>query len=113
MCLFWFEEGNGVFLFLLFSFPNSCKKEGEELGMGGEEKEIASSCCVTNPTPPTPPPVHTHAQRGMCRFQRLLCHGLSVLRSAGRGREQLGEVRLPQEGRWLGQVRQAPSTSLS
>lgn len=58
----WFEEGNGVFLFLLFSFPTSCKKEGKSLGIKDRGKE-AASCALC------PSSTLTHALRGMSRFQ--------------------------------------------
>lgn len=64
----------------------------------------ASSCLC--PPPPTAI-MHTCAQRGMSRCQMFLCHRL--MRSAVRGKGQLGEVRLSLEGSWLGQVKQALS----
>lgn len=63
MCLFWFEEGNGVFL--LFSFPDSCKGEGAGRAQGRREREHPAAC----PSPPTPATgTHTrgHVHPGAC-----------------------------------------------
>lgn len=81
-CLFWFEEGNGVFLFLLFSPSPQLQEGAPKWAEGKREGDYIQ---------------HAHALRA-CPGVRDSLYGFSVMTLAGGGSGWLEEVRLPWDG---------------